>query len=258
MHITYIHHSCFSVEMEDVVLLFDYFKGNLPTFDSKKHIFVFASHKHADHFDLKIFDLANAYPHISYILSNDIKMNEAYMNRKNIPTQIRSNIFYIGKNVTSTYPILTNSSCLHIENKGYEDNPASIKVETLKSTDEGVAFIVSHNNKVIYHGGDLNWWSWHGETEEEYNCMTDHFIKEMDKIKGRAFDAAFIPLDPRQEDRFFWGFDYFMKNTNTKNVFPMHFWMDYSIISKLKEMDIAKDYTDKVTNIYKEGQIFKI
>jgi hypothetical protein len=65
-------------------------------------------------------------------------------------------------------------------------------------------------------------------------------------------------LDPRQEERFFWGFDYFMKNTNTKKVFPMHFWMDYSIISKLKEMDIAKGYVDKITNIYEEGQIFKI
>lgn len=81
---------------------------------------------------------------------------------------------------------------------------------------------------------------------------------EMDKIKAKEFDAAFLPLDPRQDDRFFWGFDYFMKNTNTKKVFPMHFGMDYSIISKLKEMEIAKDYVNKVINISEEGQSFII
>lgn len=257
MHITYIHHSCFSVEMEDVVFLFDYYKGNLPTFDSKKHVFVFASHKHPDHFDLKIFDLSEEYPHISFILSNDIKMNDNYMNRKNIPEKARSNIFYIGKNVTSSYPI-TSDSNLHIKNGNLSENSASIKVETLKSTDEGVAFIVSYNDKVIYHAGDLNWWSWQGEIEEEYKSMTANFQREMNHIKDRAFDAAFVPLDPRQEERFFWGFDYFMKNTNTKKVFPMHFWMDYTIISKLKEMDMAKDYADKVITLTEEGQHFNI
>jgi len=257
MDITYIHHSCFSVEMEDVVFVFDYYKGNLPAFDTKKHIFVFASHKHSDHFDLKIFDLAKEYPHISFILSNDIKMNDTYMNRKNIPVKVRSNIFYIGKNVNSSYPITIDSN-LHIKNGDISENPAFIKVETLKSTDAGVAFIVSHNDKVIYHAGDLNWWSWQGETAEEYHSMTDSFQKEMEHIKDREFDAAFVPLDPRQEERFFWGFDYFMKNTNTKRVFPMHFWMDYSIISKLKEMDIVKDYVDKVITITEEGQKFNI
>jgi L-ascorbate metabolism protein UlaG (beta-lactamase superfamily) len=257
MHITYIHHSCFSVELEDIVLLFDYYKGNLPTFDSKKHIFVFASHKHPDHFDLNIFNLAEKYPHISFILSKDIKMSENYMNRKNISEEVRPNIFYIGKNVTSSYPVIIDST-LHIKNGGIPENPVSIKVETLKSTDAGVAFIVSHNHKVIYHAGDLNWWSWQGESEEENHSMANSFQKEMDHIKDREFDAAFVPLDPRQEERFFWGFDYFMKNTNTKTVFPMHFWMDYSIISKLKAMDIAKDYADKVITITEEGQAFNI
>jgi len=85
MKITYIHHSCFSVEMENAVMLFDYFKGNLPSFDSRKHIFVFVSHKHQDHFDTVIFDLAKTYPHITFLLSDDIRMNEAYMDRKRIP-----------------------------------------------------------------------------------------------------------------------------------------------------------------------------
>ena len=62
MKVIFVHHSCFVVEMEDVVLIFDYFEGNrvtgytftgvLPVFDKDKSIYFFASHKHQDHFDL--------------------------------------------------------------------------------------------------------------------------------------------------------------------------------------------------------------
>ena len=31
MKVTFVHHSCFVVEMEDVVLIFDYFEGNRVT-----------------------------------------------------------------------------------------------------------------------------------------------------------------------------------------------------------------------------------
>ena len=50
MKITYIHHSAFLVETESVYLLFDYFQGNLPELSEKKPLYVFASHRHPDHF----------------------------------------------------------------------------------------------------------------------------------------------------------------------------------------------------------------
>ena len=40
MKITYIHHSSFSVELDNAILLFDYFKGNLPSFDKNKKLLV--------------------------------------------------------------------------------------------------------------------------------------------------------------------------------------------------------------------------
>ncbi|WMJ87361.1 MBL fold metallo-hydrolase [Anaerocolumna sp. MB42-C2] len=257
MKITYIHHSGFCAETETAVMLFDYYKGMIPLFDKKKHIFVFSSHKHQDHFNFEIFELAKIYPEITFILSSDIRMNKSYMDRKNIPESIRPNIHYINKNVIETYPINSNTE------DGYpdlspDDKSSSLLVETLTSTDEGVAFIVTINGKVIYHAGDLNWWSWEGETKEEYADMTDRFQKEIFKIKGRFFDAAFLPLDPRQEDRFWWGFDYFMKSTETVHAFPMHFWKDYTIISKLKNMEISKEYFNRIVDIKEEGQIFLI
>ena len=72
MKITYIHHSSFSVEINKCILLFDYYKGNLPKFDENKKLYVFSSHSHYDHFDKAIFDLEKTHPNVTYILSNDI------------------------------------------------------------------------------------------------------------------------------------------------------------------------------------------
>lgn len=66
MKITYIAHSGFCVELEKHVLLFDYFTGELPSWDKEKTILVFASHKHQDHFSLRILELRKEYPHIHY------------------------------------------------------------------------------------------------------------------------------------------------------------------------------------------------
>ena len=56
MKITYIHHSSFMAELDHAVLLFDYFEGNIPETDRAKPLFVFASHRHGDHFSRSIFD----------------------------------------------------------------------------------------------------------------------------------------------------------------------------------------------------------
>ena len=57
MKITYINHSCFSVELDNCILLFDYFDGSIPKFDNNKKIYVFSSHSHHDHYNKSIFDL---------------------------------------------------------------------------------------------------------------------------------------------------------------------------------------------------------
>ena len=57
MKITYIHHSAFLVETESAYLLFDYFQGKLPEFSEEKPLYVFASHRHPDHFSKVIFEL---------------------------------------------------------------------------------------------------------------------------------------------------------------------------------------------------------
>ena len=72
MKVTYIHHSSFMAELEHAALLFDYFEGEIPAVEGDKPLFVFASHRHGDHFSRAIFDLADQRRNVTYILSDDI------------------------------------------------------------------------------------------------------------------------------------------------------------------------------------------
>ena len=74
MKILFIQHSCFVVEIENKVLIFDWFdkaritgyafQGILPEFSKEKEIYLFASHKHQDHFDLNALKWVEKYPKI--------------------------------------------------------------------------------------------------------------------------------------------------------------------------------------------------
>ena len=55
---------------------------------------------------------------------------------------------------------------------------------------------------------------------------------EIDKIKGAHFDAAFVPLDPRQEEHYADGMLYFLKHVDCNAVFPMHYWNEPSVIDR--------------------------
>ena len=193
MKITYLDHSGFAVEYKKYVLIFDWYKGKLPEFDSEKEIYVFSSHSHYDHFDRKIFELENIYPNVRYVLSADIT-------EKPVP----SKVWFV------------------IADKEYRIG--NLKVQTLHSTDAGVAFLVYVDDRIIYHAGDLNWWHWEEESEYYNEQMRMDYQKEIHKLKNIRIDVAFVPLDPRQEEQYYWGLDYFMKHTDTELVFPMHMW----------------------------------
>ena len=113
MKITYIHHSSFFAETESACLLFDYFKGELPEAEPGKPWYVFASHRHPDHFSKVIFDLAKEHPDIRYLLSFDIW-------RKRVPEELKERTVFLKPGEI------------------FEDGRLS--AEAFRSTDEGVAF----------------------------------------------------------------------------------------------------------------------
>lgn len=75
---------------------------------------------------------------------------------------------------------------------------------------------------------NLNDWYWEGEPEADNRRLTSAYRAEIRKIKGLHFDAAFVPLDPRQEAHYADGILYFLENVDCNAVFPMHYWEDAS------------------------------
>ena len=231
MKVTYLSHSGFAVEYEDFVLIFDYYKGRVPVFDKSKKVYVFVSHAHGDHFNSCIFQWAEEYEQITYVLSEDVPPIESVWKG------------------SEPKDILRVSA-----GRGYK--VGEIAIRTLHSTDEGVAFLVHVKGSAIYHAGDLNWWHWKEESEQWNTSMAQQYPCEIGKLRGEKIDAAFIPLDPRQEEMFFWGFDYFMRNTETTYAFPMHMWGRYGTCDRLLELPETGAYREKIMCVREEGQEF--
>lgn len=231
MKVTYIYHSGFVVELKEHIILFDYYKGSLPEFDRAKKLIVCSSHFHQDHFSRDILKLREQYPGMQFVLAKDI--------RRLIPREAqKEDMIFLKKRD-------------RFEADGFQ-------VETLRSTDEGSAFLVECEGKTIYHAGDLNWWHWEEESEKYNAVMKRAYQEEIRTLEGRKIDAAFVVLDPRQEEQFFWGFDWFMRHVQAEVVFPMHMWDKYEVCDWLLAREESVPYRDKVKKIEREGQSFDI
>lgn len=226
MRITYLSHSGFLVELEKAYFLFDFYKGELPELDAGKNLFVFVSHAHYDHYRRDIFELRERIPGTCFVLSDDIKAEE------------EENVIYMGANE--------------------EKYVNGCKIRTLRSTDEGVAFLVQYDGYVIYHAGDLNWWHWEEESKVYNTMMRRNYQHEINKLNGVKIDVAFVPVDPRLGEQYCWGLDCFMKRTDTQMVFPMHFWENYGIFDRLALESCTKEYADKIQHITGDGQVFEV
>ena len=206
MNITYINHSGFLVETSKCYYLFDYFKGNLPELKADKPILVFSSHAHGDHYNPEIFDQLKALgmQQVIAVLSKDIP-------EKKYPEKI---------------------TCIKVTFHQSYELPFDTHLKTLLSTDEGVAFLLTCPEGILYHAGDLNDWVWEEETEQYNKQMTGSYRHEIDLLKGRNVDVAFIPLDPRQEKDYARGILYFLKKVSVKKIYPMHYWEQPQIIDQ--------------------------
>lgn len=226
MTVTYLYHSGFAVEFDDIVLVFDYYKGELPETAKGKKLYVFSSHYHKDHFQYKVFDWADRYD-ATYILSKDIRTKGSE-----------------GRTVK-----VKRRQKLSVD---------QLQIQTLRSTDEGVAFLVRVEGVTIYHAGDLNWWHWEEEGPEYNEKMKRDYQAEIGTIEGEHIDLAFVPLDPRLEEAYGWGIDHFMRHTETVHLFPMHLWGSYKTILRFMDDPLSEDYRDKIIRIAKRQQRFEI
>jgi L-ascorbate metabolism protein UlaG (beta-lactamase superfamily) len=245
------------VELDHVQLLFDYVGGPLPELDPGKDLLVFASHRHGDHFDPMIFDLASCHPKVHYFLAYDIRS-------KKIPPELADKVTSVRSHRVLEYGCRTSDSLCSTQNLTDKNNmleeSATVIIRSYKSTDEGVAFIVQADGHTIYHAGDLNDWHWEGETSMYNNNMKANYLRELKRMHtdGMHPDAAMVPVDGRLEGSFYIGLKEYMEEVGAAHIFPMHFWKDYTTIDRIRSHESAAPYKDKIAQIEREGQEFQI
>ncbi len=215
MKITYLFHSGFLVETAGCTYIFDYYKGELPPLRPGLPVVVLASHGHGDHYNRDIFALLHR---------QNAECTQAVISRDIAGGRIPSHISSLRVGARKEYMLEEGQRLL-----------------TLRSTDEGVAFLLEEPEGVIYHAGDLNDWVWAGESTSYNRDMTRRFREEIDYLRDwldkkniKHIDAAFLPLDPRQETDYDKGILYALDRLTIRQVYPMHYWEQPGVISRFR------------------------
>ena len=237
MRVTFLAHSGFFLELETASLLFDWCKGELPPLPEDRPILVFASHRHEDHFNPAIFSLAEGGRDVRFLLGKDIRLTERNRARWDLSDDAAARCLALGGGETVS-PI------------------PGVTVETLPSTDEGVAFLVSLEGKTLFHAGDLNWWHWEGEDKAWNRNMEINFKRYCEPLRGRHMDLAMFPIDPRLGEDGFRGARYFLELTDTACLLPMHQWEQFSFTQDF--LAACPAFAGQVRMVERNGQCFTL
>ena len=232
MRVTFLAHSGFLVELEHVLLLFDWYRVDLPPLPDKP-LLIFASHRHDDHFRPEIFSLAEGRPNTRILLGKGIRLSPHTCEKWGVPLKWAEE---------ST--VLRGGDCV---------TPLpDVTVEALPSTDIGVAFVVTAEGRTIYHAGDLNWWHWKDSDAAWNRNMEVNFKRYLAPLAGRRIDLAFAPLDPRLEDAIDWGFRYLLDTADVQRLLPMHQCEDFAATTRF--LAAHPEYADRVVPVTENGQ----
>ena len=249
MTLTYIFHSGFVLETEESILIFDYWldlNGVVPPFLKKdKHVYVFSSHFHEDHFNSAIFEWRKQREDITYILSKDIYKHRR-ANKEDADVWLA---------------------------KGGTWSDETISVWALGSTDSGVSWIVETEGKRIFHAGDLNNWyakflpdavpgqqMYSFEMEEVFDPIAHEkqYLGELKDIRKIAdgFDVVMFPIDGRIGNGYTLGGRQFIERFKVGLFVPMHFTTGFESAWRMKEFTDEKGIL--FWEITKEGESYSI
>ena len=129
----------------------------------------FASHSHDDHFSPDVFRLSQPGKEVHYLLSKDIF-------RSRVPEELKESVTFVAPR------------------QFYE--VGAVRAATLRSTDQGVAFLVECEGKLLYHAGDLNCWVWDGAPRFQNDQMKRAYQEELSHLAGKHIDVALCAPGP--------------------------------------------------------------
>ena len=236
MRVTFLGHSGFVTELPSVTLLFDWTEGELPALRQEVPLLVFASHAHGDHFRPEIFSLDDGSREVRFLLGKDIKISPRNRERWGLSDAAAA-------------------KCLRLSGEEQAEVLPGVTVETLTSTDEGVAFLVTADGRTAFHAGDLNWWHWEGEDPAWNRNMEADFLRYTRPLRGRRMDLAMLPLDPRLGEDGFRGPRHFLETAEIRRFLPMHQWGQFGFT----EQFLARfpQFADRTVPITGPGETFE-
>lgn len=196
--IWYLHNSGWAIKTKNHLLIFDYIgeghpapvktlAGGLVNTDEIKHqrVVVFVTHEHGDHYSDQIFEWEKSVRDITYVFG---------------------------------WPVAKEGTYIKLS-PGERRNVGALEVQTIKSTDQGVGFLVRVDGLTIFHAGDHARWDARSQALYE---------QEIDRIaQGAAsLDLAFIPIATglrcQPTESIAEGAYYAIEKLKPKAVFPMH------------------------------------
>lgn len=222
-HVMHLYHSGVMVETTSAQLFFDVITDCRPFKDVTKTHYYFVSHAHEDHFKTEVF--MHVGPQTYYALSTDIPL---------VSDEIQA------------------GHLVRVEpNQRYQ--LGDLRIKTLDSTDQGVAFLVEIDDLKIFHSGDLNWWHWESSPPEAQRIEAEQYKNILENLSGETLDVAFIPVDPRLGIAAHYSMAYFMNSVTANVLFPIHFADAYDALKLiLKE----KEWLDKVQLVTRRNERF--
>ncbi len=179
--------------------------------NTSKHVYVFSSHFHEDHFTKEILTWRTSIENITYILSKDIlKRRRAQKDDADV---------WMAKGAV------------------WEDS--NIRITATGSNDSGVSWIVDVDGKRIFHAGDLcNWYArFLADGTPEGTIISEEFgrinpvaeekmflgeLKDILKITD-YFDIVMFPVDGRIGNGYTLGARQFIDRFKVGLFIPMHF-----------------------------------
>ena len=228
--------------------------SNLPEIDSKKPLYIFISHVHNDHFNRDVFKLVDKYPHVEIFLGYDNNYPELNDYFDQLPNKVAD--------------VLSRFSG---EQKLFSDD-GKMEINTLRSTDEGVAFIVNIDGKTLYHAGDLFLMqvmdkekfmqmssmailsgSYMGDYEDYLKNSKREFIEYTEPLRGKTIDYAMIPLDPRVYTVAEETIKRYMDVATIKSWSPMHLWGKYEFVDEF--LGKHPEYADTMIGTSKSPRV---
>lgn len=202
MQVVYHAHSGFSVRTDKRLLIFDYLGEGLNAPEKEERAIAFVSHSHGDHFHPSVIEWMKE-GRVQLVTGDDVQAGGLCM----------------------------------AEGERAEIDGAEI--EAFGSTDQGVSFLVHADGVSIFHAGDLNFWHWKNESDDEYVREAEKaFERVMNTLRGRRIDLAFFPVDPRMGEGHEEGALRFVKYMKPAHFVPMHFWQQPEAALAMKKKEL--------------------